>query len=106
MFVNRSNNIDGKKVKVIIASSVAGEGVDLRRIRQIHILETPWNYSTLTQIIGRGVRNGSHIDLPPKRRNVEIFKYVEANPSYLKGKQKFIETVSEYIYRKAESESI
>ena len=101
-YINRSDNIDGRKVKVIIASSVASEGVDFKRIRQVHILDPLWNYSKIDQIIGRGVRNKSHIDLPPEKRNVEIYKYSEANPLYLKGKEKYTETVSEYIYGRAE----
>ena len=38
-------------------------------------MEPYWNQMRIEQVIGRGVRRNSHVDLPPKDRNVEIFRY-------------------------------
>lgn len=36
----------------------------------MHILEPPWNQTSLDQTIGRAIRNQSHKDLDPEFRNV------------------------------------
>ena len=52
------------------------EGVSLSNIRQIHIMEPWYNISRNEQIIGRGIRQCSHINLPFNLRNLTIFNYV------------------------------
>ena len=39
-------------------------------------MEPHWQNALLDQIIGRGVRNGSHLTLPEKHRTVEAFIYM------------------------------
>ena len=74
--LNHPDNKNGKFISIIIGSPVVSEGVTFKNIRQIDILEPAWNYSRIVQIIGRGVRNNSHLVLPPKERNVSIYKYM------------------------------
>lgn len=73
--LNSKDNRYGKYIKVIIGSPVLSEGITLKNIRQVHILEPSWNMSRINQIIGRAVRHHSHDDLEPEKRNVEIYKY-------------------------------
>ena len=96
---NDSNNIYGENVKVILLSSAGSEGLDFKFIRQIHILEPWYNINRIEQIIGRGVRTCSHIDLPLKERNVKIYMHASllSNPT--------IETVDLLIYRKSEEKA-
>jgi len=68
-------NKTGEKIKIILATSAGAEGLDLKNIRQIHIMEPYWNQMRIEQVIGRGVRRNSHIALPLKDRNIEIFRY-------------------------------
>jgi hypothetical protein len=70
-----SDNKHGKLIKIVLATSAGAEGLDLKNIRQIHIMEPYWNQVRIEQVIGRGVRRNSHIDLPVDQRNVEIFRY-------------------------------
>jgi superfamily II DNA or RNA helicase len=65
----------GSEIKIILATSAGAEGLDLKNIRQIHIMEPYWNQTRIEQVIGRGVRRNSHIALPEKDRNIEIFRY-------------------------------
>jgi hypothetical protein len=58
---------------VVIISKSASEGVDLKNIRQIHIMDPWYNMSAVEQIIGRGVRTCSHKILPFDKRNIQIF---------------------------------
>ncbi len=65
----------GEHIKIILATSAGAEGLNLKNIRQVHIMEPYWNQVRIRQVIGRGVRYRSHIALPPEERNVEVFRY-------------------------------
>ena len=91
------DNKNGELIKVVIGSSITGEGMDFKNIRQIHILDPWWHLSKLEQIIGRGIRYCSHIGLPKEKRNVTVFLHT----STCNGK----ETIDHYNYRRGESKS-
>ena len=74
-FNMRTNNL-GNDIKIIIGTTNMFEGVSLSNIRQIHIMEPWYNMSRNEQIIGRGVRQCSHIDLPFEKRNLTVFNYI------------------------------
>jgi len=73
---NNEDNKEGKYIRIIIGSPILSEGITLKAVRQVHILEPYWNMSKINQIIGRAVRNYSHHSLEPQERTVEIYKYV------------------------------
>jgi superfamily II DNA or RNA helicase len=73
---NSKENKNGDIIKIILGSPIISEGITLKNVRQVHILEPTWNMSKINQIIGRAVRNYSHKDLPKKDQNVEIYKYM------------------------------
>ena len=98
-----NDNKEGKKVKIIIGSETASEGLDFRFIRSVHILEPWFHLNKLDQVIGRGIRNCSHIDLPRDKRNVTVYFYT-ANSSNKKLKDR--ESLDISIYREAEKKSI
>jgi hypothetical protein len=94
------DNKDGNKIKVVLISKAGSEGIDLKFIRQVHILEPWYNMNRIEQIIGRAVRNFSHKDLPFEKRNVEIFMY-----GTILGDNKE-EAADLYVYRVAEYKAI
>jgi hypothetical protein len=94
------DNKDGHKVKVVLISKAGSEGIDLKFIRQVHILEPWYNTNRPEQVIGRAVRNFSHKDLPFEKRNVEIFMY-----GTIIGENRE-ETADLYVYRVAEYKAI
>lgn len=100
--INNSNNKNGEEVKVVIGTRTVGEGLDFKRIRQIHVLEPWYNLSRIQQIVGRGVRFCSHADLPSEERNVENFLYVSFPPDNASKKEKETEMVDTRFYRLAE----
>jgi hypothetical protein len=73
--VTKDENKNGDSIKIVLVSQAGSEGVDLKFIRQVHILEPWYNISRLEQIIGRAVRNNSHKLLKFEDRNVQIFMY-------------------------------
>jgi hypothetical protein len=98
--LTNDDNKEGYKVKVVLVSKAGSEGIDLKFIRQVHILEPWYNMNRIEQIIGRAVRNFSHKDLPFEKRNVEIFMYgtiLENNKE---------EAADLYVYRVAEYKAI
>ena len=71
----RQNMIKEKNVKVFIGTKKASEGINLFGYREVHIL-SPWHNINLTeQSIGRVIRTGSHLHLPPQDRNVTVYQY-------------------------------
>jgi len=98
--VTNENNKDGNQIKVILISKSGSEGIDLKFIRQVHILEPWYNMNRIEQIIGRAVRNFSHKDLPFEKRNVQIFMYA----TLLENKEE--ESADLYVYRVAEVKSV
>jgi len=93
-------NVNGEKVKVIIISQAGAEGLDLKFIRQVHVMEPWYNLSRIEQIIGRAVRTCSHRDLPFIQRNVQIFLYASLLPD------PEIEAADLYVYRQAEARAM
>jgi superfamily II DNA or RNA helicase len=73
---NSDENKTGKLIRIIIGSPIISEGITLKAVRQVHILEPYWNMSKINQIVGRAVRNYSHHALDEDQRTVEIYKYV------------------------------
>jgi superfamily II DNA or RNA helicase len=65
----------GEEIKVFIGTRSVSEGLDFKRLRQVHILEPWYNLSRHEQIIGRAIRYLSHRDLLPEEKNVEIYQY-------------------------------
>lgn len=93
------DNKYGQNIKVIFITVTGAEGIDLKNIRQIHIMDPWYNMNRIEQIIGRGVRNCSHKHLPFSERNCEIYLYASDSGNG-------IETSDYYFYRLAELRSI
>lgn len=74
------SNKHGDEIKLLLISSTGAEGLDLRNIRHIHIMEPYWNWSRIAQVIARGVRNDSHIMLPKEEQNVQPYIYLSIAP--------------------------
>ncbi|CAH6421483.1 DEAD/SNF2 helicase [uncultured virus] len=72
---NQSNNKYGEFLKIILVSSAGAEGLNLMNVRQIHIMEPYWNEVRINQLIGRGIRQCSHRDLPMEERHVNVYRY-------------------------------
>lgn len=72
---NHPENAHGEYIKCIMGTSASSEGINLKRVRQIHIMEPYWNMVRNNQVKGRGVRFGSHLDLPADEQNVHVYSY-------------------------------
>ena len=66
----------GKLCRLFCITSAGAEGLSLKNVRAVHIMEPYWNEVRMAQVKGRAVRICSHMDLPPPERTVEIFTYI------------------------------
>ena len=60
---------------MVLISQAGSQGVDLRNIRQVHLIDPWYNLGRAEQIIGRGRRRCSHAALPADKRNVSVYMY-------------------------------
>jgi hypothetical protein len=71
-----NDNKRGQICRCFCITSAGAEGLSLKNVRAVHIMEPYWNDVRLKQVKGRAIRIGSHLDLPPEDRNVSIYTYV------------------------------
>lgn len=105
------NNHRGHIIKVIMITKSGAEGISLKNIRQVHIIEPYWNSIRTDQVIGRAVRTCSHIDLPREDRNVHVYMYYmvaskkQIAQSFSLRTQDKGKTSDEYIFELADKKS-
>lgn len=78
-----TNNLHGEIIKLMMITQSGAEGISLKHIREVHILEPYWNEIRINQVIGRAVRANSHVELPKPERNVQVFRYIMQLPAAL-----------------------
>lgn len=96
---NRDDNLYGSKLKILLLSPAAREGLSLYNVRQLHILEPYWNFSRIAQILGRAIRYCAHKSLPTDKRYVNAYIYISTH------KNEHI-TVDQYIASLAQKKSV
>jgi superfamily II DNA or RNA helicase len=72
---NKTENKEGKHIKYILLAPAGSEGISLMNVRQIHVLDPYWNDVRIEQVIGRGIRQCSHKDLPMEDRRVDVYRF-------------------------------
>jgi hypothetical protein len=77
---NHKNNMIGRLCKVIFITVV--EGINLKRVSQIHVTSPWWNTSKMEQIIGRAIRFFSHSDLPIEKQYVDVYYHCTVFDSF------------------------
>jgi ribA/ribD-fused uncharacterized protein len=75
-----TDNLDGGLCRVFCITSAGAEGLSLKAVRGVHIMEPYWNTVRTQQVKGRAVRICSHMELPKDQQNVEIYTYCTMIP--------------------------
>jgi len=70
------NQLHGKLVKLFCITASGAEGISLKNVRAVLIMEPYWNNIRIDQVIGRAIRSCSHETLPLKDRNVVVYRYI------------------------------
>jgi hypothetical protein len=73
-------NFKGEICKVFCITAAGAEGISLKNVRSVHIMEPYWNNTRLDQVKGRAIRICSHMDLPIDQRTVDIYTYCASFP--------------------------
>jgi hypothetical protein len=92
--INSPDNARGQRIRVVLGSSSVSEGMDLKCIRHVHVLEPWYNMNRIEQVIGRAVRRNSHASMPPKDRDVTVWLHAVAL-------QESLESPDQHLYRVA-----
>jgi hypothetical protein len=94
---NSANNIDGKHIKFLLGSRVMNEGVTLKNVKYVHIIDTFYNIPKAEQVIGRAIRMCVHKDVindTNRFPSVSIYRYVASSNNNF--------SMDELLYQKAE----
>ena len=100
---NSEENKHGGVIDLILVSSTGAEGLDLKNVRHIHIMEPYWNWGRIAQIKARGIRNDSHRALQENEKDVQTYVYLAVAPSNLADRSKTAEalTTDEDLYKES-----
>lgn len=71
-----SDQLYGKLVKIFCITQSGAEGISLKNVRRVLLVEPFWNNVRIEQVIGRAIRSCSHNALPLQDRNVQVFSYI------------------------------
>lgn len=81
------DDFNSGKLSTLLVSSSGTEGLDLKGVKKIQILDPHFNKQKLNQVIGRGVRYKSHAHLPKEERKVEVEHYLSVYPKDMLGRR-------------------
>ena len=70
------NNFHGEIIKVFMITSAGAEGITLKNVRAVHLMEPYWHPVRFEQVIGRAVRICSHEHLPEEEQKVIVYIYL------------------------------
>lgn len=94
---NALQNKDGRYIKLVLGSKVMNEGISLRNIAEVHVLDVYFNLGKVDQVVGRAIRQCSHYELMNENNKfpfVNVYKYVVTLEESL--------STEEELYKKAE----
>ena len=76
---NNIENKEGKFIKLVLGSKVMNEGISLKNVAEVHILDVYFNLGKVDQVVGRAIRHCSHYKLMNEENKfpyVNVYKYV------------------------------
>jgi len=84
-FKDGKRSLRGERFCVLLAeTSQAGDGIQFRHVRHVHLIDIPTRHSDLVQRTSRCVRLGGHSDLPEEERTISVQLHVAQLPKFLK----------------------
>ena len=71
---------NSKKFGILFISKAASEGLDLKGVREVVLMEPFWNLNDRQQVIGRAIRFKSHFHLPKNEQKVDVYNLFLLKP--------------------------
>lgn len=90
-------NKEGKHIKLILGSKVMNEGLSLKNVSEVHILDVYFNLGKVDQVVGRAIRYCSHYRLMNENNIFPVVKIYKYSVTVEKGLSS-----EEELYQKAE----
>jgi hypothetical protein len=90
-------NKNGRLIKFVLGSKVMNEGISLKHVSEVHILDVYFNLGKVDQIIGRAIRHCSHYKLMNEENIYPLVKVYKYTVTLEKGLSS-----EEELYQKAE----
>lgn len=72
----QKDNLHGALVRFLMITKSGAEGINLKNVREVHVMEPFWHANRVDQVMGRAVRAESHVNLPPEERRVDMYMYM------------------------------
>lgn len=79
----------GQVCKLLMITASGAEGINLKNVRYVHIMEPYWHPVRVEQVIGRARRICSHKDLPKELQTIEPFIYISVFSEQQKANKEF-----------------
>ena len=90
-YYNNQDNMNGEKIQVLLITEAGSEGISLKNVNNVHILESSARETRTQQAIGRAVRYKSHSNMPIDRQYVNVWRYWSESPEG-------IPEIDQYLY--------
>ena len=74
------DDFNADKFQVLVVSKAGGEGLDLKGVRSVVVMDPTWNDAGLQQVIGRAIRYKSHVHLPEEEQKVHVYFMILSIP--------------------------
>lgn len=99
---NSKENMYGEYISFLLVSATGAEGLDLKNIRRMHMLEPYWNAAREEQFFARGYRYKSHSMLPLEDRTTQPYIYLSDHSLEASDKEKATDTTDIHLYKKSQ----
>jgi hypothetical protein len=70
-------------ITIFMITAAGAEGISLKRVQNVHIMEPYWNPVRIDQVIGRARRICSHSDMSKEQQHVNVFQYIMRLPKVI-----------------------
>ena len=99
---NQDENVFGDYIQVVIGTKQTKEGITLKNIQQVHVVQPDWNYADISQAIARGIRVGSHTALLEKVPSVRVRVFQHASVPVVEEEVDLAYSIDMEQYRRSE----
>lgn len=99
---NSKENMYGEYISFLLVSATGAEGLDLKNIRRMHMLEPYWNAAREEQFFARGYRYKSHSMLPLEDRTTQPYIYLSDHSLEASDAEKATDTTDIHLYKKSQ----
>lgn len=84
-------NLYGDMIQLLMITASGAEGIDLKNVRFVHIMEPYWHHVRINQVIGRARRICSHASLPEEMQTVKVYMYISVIPEEILKTDRYVD---------------